>query len=396
MPVNNTPRPIRAFVQLSHGYGAATWHDRWKQGRILGLNEEYAYGYLRGSTPGFVITQSEDAREGLIGRAVRYAARLILGFDFVHVWRNRRSIFESDVVWTHTESQSMAVQLLLRLYPGRRRPGTIGQSVWLIDRWGRESWKNRLVFRWLLSGVDILTFLSPCNAADAAKLFPGKRVELVEFGIRADEMVTRPAAPAHEPVNVLSLGNDRHRDWDTLLKATADMPCRLTIGTTDPAARRKIAAWPHARLATLSNNTELFALYDQADVVVVPVGPNRHASGITAIEEAVARGVAVITTDAGGLRHYFADDAVCYVPVGDAAAMGRAIQELAADAGRRAAMLARAQARMRDCLNSRAYVARHVALSYEIMPAPARSAAPFPAAVARGPQHPAHPEAGAI
>ncbi|GBQ35441.1 glycosyltransferase family 4 protein [Gluconacetobacter azotocaptans] len=369
MPKNEAGQPIRAFVQLSYGYGATTWHRRWQEGRILGLNEEYAYGYLRASEPGFTITQSEDAPEGLPGRLLRYGARLLLGFDFVHAWRNRAAILGSDVVWTHTESQSLAVQMVLRLFPRRRHPRTIAQSVWLMDRWPKESWKNRLVFRNLLSRADILTFLSPCNMNQAAGIFPDRRMALMEFGIRIDEMIVRPprGMPPGAPIRVLSLGNDRHRDWNTLLKATSDLPCKVTIATTDRAARRMLSTVAHVTLATLTNNTELFGLYDQADLVVVPVGPNQHASGITAIQEAIARGVPVIASDVGGLRHYFGDDAIRYVPVGDAPALARAIVELAADPAGQAAMVAHAQQRMRDCLNSRAYVARHVELSRDLL-----------------------------
>jgi glycosyltransferase involved in cell wall biosynthesis len=370
MPMTDTNRPIQAFVQLAYGYGAASWNRRWKEGRILGLNEDHAYGYLRAARPGFSVTQSEDSDEGVFGRATRYAARLLLGFDFVHAWRNRAGILASDIVWTHTEAQSMAVLLLFRLFPWRRHPRIIAQSVWLLDRWAHESWKNRLVFHALLSRADALTFLSPCNRAAAARLFPGRRTELVEFGIRADEMVVRPPRPTHATVNVLSLGNDRHRDWETLLMATADLPCQLTVATTDPAARRRIAQYRHATLASLTTNADLLALYDQADIVVVPIGPNLHASGITTIQEAIARGVPVITTDVGGLRHYFDDDAVTYVPPGDGAAMARAITDLAADPSRQATMIANAQRRMRESLNSLAYAARHVALSCELLASP--------------------------
>ncbi|ACI50530.1 glycosyl transferase group 1 [Gluconacetobacter diazotrophicus PA1 5] len=360
-------RPVRAFVQLSYGYGATNWHTRWKDGSLLGVNEEYAYGYQRAAEPSFSVTQSEDERERLPGRAIRYAVRLLLGFDFVHAWRNRSGIWNSDIVWTHTEAQSMAVLLLFRLYPWRRHPRIIAQSVWLLDRWAHESRKNRLIFRALLSRADVLTFHSPCNRAAAARLFPGTRTELVEFGIRADDMIVRPPRPARQTIRVLSLGNDRHRDWETLLRATAELPCRLTIATTDPAARRRIARYGHATLASLKNNADLLALYDQADLVVVPLGPNLHASGLTTIQEAITRGVPVITTDVGGLRHYFDHDAVTYVPPGDIAALAHAITDLAADTPRQAAMTANAQRRMRECLNSQTYAARHVALSYELL-----------------------------
>ncbi|MBV1833300.1 glycosyltransferase [Novacetimonas pomaceti] len=360
--------PLRAFVQLSYGYGATSWHTRWEKGAIPGINEPYAYGYYRAAGPDVVIEQSEDRVENPFSRLVRYGVRFLIGFDFVHAWRNRAGIMSSDVVWTHTEAQAMAVLLLYRLIPRARHPPLIAQSVWLMDRWDQETWWRRWIMRLLLSRADLLTFLSPENMARARAIFPGQRMAWVEFGIRADEMT--PHAPmAHtpgDPIRVLSLGNDRHRDWTTLITATSrlpdDVPCHVTIATAN-----RIDAPPHVTRVTPTNNDTLFALYDQADLVVVPLTRNLHASGITVIEEATLRGLPVIATDTGGLRHYFDEQCVFYVPVGDVQALAQAIVTLACDPDRCADMVERARARIRTRLNSHAYALRHVALSRELL-----------------------------
>src|SRR5258705_5608110 len=49
-PMRNTPprherpshvndRPIRVFVHLAYGFGAKEWERRWKQGKVIGINE---------------------------------------------------------------------------------------------------------------------------------------------------------------------------------------------------------------------------------------------------------------------------------------------------------------------------------------------------------------------
>ena len=367
MPTDTAP-PLRAFVQLSYGYGATNWHARWKKGEIPGVNEPYAYGYYRAAGPGVVVEQSEDRVEGPLSRLVRYGVRVILGFDFVQAWRNRAGILSADVVWTHTEAQALAVLLLYRLTPRRSHPPLIAQSVWLMDRWPHEPAWRKLFMRSLLSRADMLTFLSPENLAQARTVFPGQRMEWIAFGIRADEMTDHPP-PAHAPgapIQVLSLGNDRHRDWATLTAATSSLPaggaCHVTIATAG-----RIAPAPHVTRVTPTRNDALFGLYDAADIVVVPLTRNLHASGITVIEEATLRGLPVIATDTGGLRHYFDGECVFYVPVEDAQAMGHAIVTLACDPDRCAAMVRNARERMRTCLNSRSYALRHVALSRELL-----------------------------
>ncbi|WP_443798338.1 glycosyltransferase, partial [Burkholderia gladioli] len=58
-----------------------------------------------------------------------------------------------------------------------------------------------------------------------------------------------------------------------------------------------------------------------ADVIVVPLRPNHHASGITVMLEAAAVGKPMIVSDVGGLRDYFPNDCAAYVPAFDASAM---------------------------------------------------------------------------
>ncbi|MCW4591227.1 glycosyltransferase [Gluconacetobacter entanii] len=367
MPTQTAP-PLRAFVQLSYGYGARSWHARWQKGEIPGINEPYAYGYYRAAGPDVIVEQSEDRAENPFSRLVRYGVRFILGFDFVQAWRNRAGILSADVVWTHTEAQALAVLLLYRLTPRRTHPPLIAQSVWLMDRWPHEPAWRRLFMRSLLSRADMLTFLSPENLAQARTVFPGQRMEWIPFGIRADDMTDHPppVRTSGDPVRVLSLGNDRHRDWSTLMAATSPLPdgvaCHVTIATAN-----RFVPPPHVTRVTPTHNDMLFRLYDEADLVVVPLTHNLHASGITVIEEATLRGLPVIATDTGGLRHYFGEDCVFYVPVGDAQAMGHAIVTLACDPDRCTAMVSNARERMRTELNSRSYALRHVALSRELV-----------------------------
>ena len=113
---------------------------------------------------------------------------------------------------------------------------------------------------------------------------------------------------------------------------------------------------------------DLEALYDWADIVVLPIKPNLHASGITVILEATAFGLPVICTDTGGLRAYFPDDEVRWVPPRDAAALRRAIADLAADDESRWRLVEHARARVQSRnIGSRAYARKHAELSRELL-----------------------------
>jgi beta-glucanase (GH16 family)/glycosyltransferase involved in cell wall biosynthesis len=368
-------RPVRVFVHLARGFGAAQWRAKWERGEIIGLNDPLPYGYFHAAEHGCAVVYSEDRPETPVGRLFRLGLRALLGFDLVHAWRNRRGIRNAEIVWTHTESQHLAVLLLLRGCPRSRRPKVIAQSVWLFDAWPRLSRLKRGFYAKLIGEADILTVLAPENLKIVRALFPRQRSQMVPFGIAADAMTRRSPRPVHHPLRILSLGSDRHRDWATLIAAVAGMAdCELRIVT--PQLASAFTRAENVTIAHPKNNEELAAVYEWADLVALALTPNLHASGITVVEEATAFGVPVICTDTGGLAAYFAEDDVLYVPPGQPRALRAAIAQLARDDAARCRMVDRAQRRMLDAgLTARDYARRHAELSHELL----REAAPTPA-----------------
>jgi glycosyltransferase involved in cell wall biosynthesis len=378
--VHHPIEPVRVFVFLAHSFGGRDWTRRWASGQIGGINERLPYGYFHAKGDGWIIEYSEDKPERRPMKYLRSGLRLVLGFDLIHAWRNRKRIAAADVVWTHTEFEHLAVLLLFRLGLAReRRPQLIAQSVWLFDRWRYFSALTRGTYRWLLEKADVLTVSSPENLRVACALFHSKRVEFVPFGIDVAAIKPANARASHHPLRILSLGNDIHRDWQTLIDAVKTLDdCEVRIGG------KRIRWRTHGRTERVrqivmresTSAQEVEELYQSwADLVVVPLKPNLHASGITVVTEAVSRGVPVICTDTGGLRSYFSADEVRYVPPGDPDALRRAIEELAGDSELRYKLVKQAQARIVSSgISSRSYALHHRALSLDLLNA-ARSQA---------------------
>ena len=147
--------------------------------------------------------------------------------------------------------------------------------------------------------------------------------------------------------------------------------CLITGGTKGIGAAAAIALAEQGANVSLvhpKTNQEYIDLYRWADVVALALNPNLHGSGITVIEEATVRGVPVVVTDIGGLRGYFSDQEVRYVPAGDPAAMHEAIVALADDDDARVRMVERAQRRMLEAgLTSRGFAQRHAELSRQLL-----------------------------
>jgi glycosyltransferase involved in cell wall biosynthesis len=385
--VHSRARRIKVFVHLVHGFGARRWSAAWAKGEMPGILDKLPYGYYHAANDQYDIQYSEDVNESRITRFIRLALRRALGFDLLHAWRNRLGLHEADIVWTHTELEHLGVLLLWCLTNPISRPRLIAQSVWLYDRWSEYSPPKRWLYKTLLAKADILTVLSPDNLIRARQLFPNKPVEFVRFGIDSSAITPAVKRIRHKPLRVLSLGRDMHRDWDTLIQAIK--PCgdwHLRIAATQNTPR--LAAQPgRIELIKATTAREIFDLYGWADIVVLPLRANMHASGITVLAEAALSGIPVIASDTGGLRSYFSSREVKYVAVGDFLALRHAIRALADDDDLRFRLACAAQERiLSDDLSSKAYAMRHREISDRLL---------FSSEEASSPANGVHPEAAA-
>jgi glycosyltransferase involved in cell wall biosynthesis len=271
------------------------------------------------------------------------------------------------VVWTHTELESLAVLALLWRVPRASRPRVIAQSVWLFGRWPQFRAPKRWLYRRLLRSADLLTVQCDANLAAARQILPGAPVRVVRYGIDLEKMVAVEPRPIRAPIRILSLGRDMHRDWTTLIAATAGRPeFELRVGAKK-ISRRAIAGASNLALVN-PTSAELPELYRWADLVVIPLKANLHASGITVLAEAALFGVPVICTGTGGLEEYFGDDCVRYVAPGDFESMRRAIIELAADDRLRFTLARNSQARLiAQQMSTRARAKRLAEISRELL-----------------------------
>ena len=270
---------IAVFVLLGHGFGLTQWRKRHARGEIAGLNEPFPYGYDHAAGEGWSIVYSEDGAEYGAARLLRRSLTRLLGFDLIHAWRNREQLFAADVVWAHTEREHLAALLLRWLRMRGGAPAIVAECIWLPDRWHRFSWPRRALYRWLLGRADAVTCQSEGGVRWLRQMLPDSRVEWVPGGAKASFMRRPCRRPAHSPVRLVALGSDMHRDWPTLLSAFGGVEgfeLRVASGRGGIRVRRDAA---NVSVAAARTEAEVRWLYDWADVVVMPLQPNLHASG---------------------------------------------------------------------------------------------------------------------
>ena len=325
----------------------------------------YGYHYAQGS--GWSIVGSEDQQEGKVIELFRRTLGRILGFDLVHAWRNRGALRSADVIWTHTEREHLAAALILAF--GRQpAPKLLAQCVWLFDKWHRLSAPKRALYRHLLKHADVITTQSPEDLNVARTLFPNLLTECVLSGGAVQWMRAPRECSIHHPVRLAALGNDMHRDWDTLMRAFGGLgKYELAIAARRPL-KRQVSNTPNVKLIDARTEADVRRLYEWADIVVVPLKYNRHVSGITVIFEGTISGVPVVATDTGGLRAYFSNEDIAYVPLYAPDEMRGTVDLLCSDHIRRQRMVASAQRRMLTGeLTKQGYAKRHRKLTEDLL-----------------------------
>ena len=362
---------LRVFVFLGYGFGADAWRKRYEEGLIPGINEPLPYGYFRAGRDRVDIEYSQDVDEGRLAAFLRRALCWALGFDLIHAWRSRAQLLSADVVWTHTEREHLAALLLLRLLKVPKRPRIIAQSIWLFDQWPRLSWVRRRFYITLLKEADVLTTLSPDNLKLVRQLLPESRSDLVMFGIKFEPSSSRIKLKCHQPLRIASLGGDMHRDWETLLKAFGNF-AQFEVRIASAKVKQRSAKNMHNVMVELAvTRDQVEQIYEWADIVVVPLKPNLHGSGISVILEAITCRRPVIATATGGLGAYFSGEEICYVPIHDPVSMRRAALGLAENNERRMRLVHSAERRIIEArLTSEMYALRHLELSLGVLRSP--------------------------
>jgi glycosyltransferase involved in cell wall biosynthesis len=339
---------MKVFLHSRVGLGARQVLADFANGKA---HNPRPYGFEAAETLGVQMDYSEDA--GAESAALKLRLRELswkyLGFDVVHAWDNRKAMREADAVWTVLEWEWLPVSLLQKLRILPKRP-IVGNSVWLMNYWSKSGRRSHL-YHWLMTPCVHLALHSQAAHKKALQEIPDKTFHVVPFGIstRAFPVLEPKVWTALDrPLRIYSIGNDRTRDWKTMLAAFGNdqrFEVRIICGwigeVVDPKAYDNLTVPKGEVLA------DQLAAYAWADVVIMPMTENVY-SGITVVCEAVAQGVPVVSSRTGGVPTYFGPDEVLYVAPGDPDALREAVLSRAPEAWKRQADAATARFRNSD------------------------------------------------
>jgi glycosyltransferase involved in cell wall biosynthesis len=146
--------------------------------------------------------------------------------------------------------------------------------------------------------------------------------------------------PMNVPTDMICAAGQEMRDYPTLFGALGglDIRCHVAAGavrlsgtlfTSHKEAAAAAAIPPNITVGTVQPHTALRELYARSRFVVMPLVDTDADNGITVILEAMAMGKAVICSRTAGQTDTIQDGITgLFVPVGDVAAMRKAIEYL--------------------------------------------------------------------
>ena len=175
--------------------------------------------------------------------------------------------------------------------------------------------------------------ISRSEQAFLQRLLPGKLIHYVPFGV--DQNFWKPVdSPKGD--YVLAVGNDKNRDWPTLVAAWREgfPPLKIITNLPVPAGTTNVQIVRGDWRNQLIGDKELRALVQGARFVVIPLGDTIQPAGQSACLQAMSCGKAVILSDTVGLwdRDLIrSGTSALLVPPGDVTSLSDSIQKLTCD-----------------------------------------------------------------
>lgn len=266
----------------------------------------YGFPELREAGESVDLLEEEDlGLDRVISRLWDECSRRAYAFTGIHLWAVSRFLTPDvlrrlnryDLLIATTTVFGTALAALKRL--GRLQPRVVIIAMGLggHDRWSGQ----RRLTRWLLRDIE-LAVISRSEAACLQRLCdPQTKVGYVPFGV--DHAYWIPASEQRQEDYILSIGNDWHRDYDTLVAAWQPTFPHLKIVTRLPVSRgpANVEVIPGDWQQQLLSDADVRRLIQHSRFVVIPLRETIQPSGQSACLQAMACGKAVILSEIRGL-----------------------------------------------------------------------------------------------
>ncbi len=201
--------------------------------------------------------------------------------------------------------------------------------IWLTE--GTPSVADRAALAALRRCSLVWVLAAPQVEALQASGVPASRIAHLPFGVDATFFDTDDSTWSEEEL-VVSVGNDRHRDWPTLLKSFELLRSVRPSAQMVLVTRAELSVSDGVTVHRHLTHTQLRALYQRARVVAIATRHNMHVSGMTAALESKAMRRPVVMTRTPGVDTYVHNGVDgLLVPTREPQAMAESLVDLLSD-----------------------------------------------------------------
>lgn len=328
MESNNTALKTRAVLLTEHD--PLKWRREYTGGNRPAL---LPYGIDALLSRGYQFYVPRVSDRALASR-LRTVVEHRLGYPVGRLLRSVGTTARADVVIALLEQQGLAAAKAKRwrVAPFGKTPLVIW-SCWLADELMHLPREERLLRARDYSSADLLIHFSE-QETDV----------LVGSGFRTEQLLAMPYAiesryyaPTTTPrdLDLVAIGQDRGRDYATLLNAVRGTSLRLDI-VCKPENLRGLDIPPNVTVHRTVDHEEYRELLRRAKVVVVPTVEMMYPTGSSVALEGASSGACVVVSRTIPMETYFTDRKnALFVDVGDVEAMRRILTEALADEGLR-------------------------------------------------------------
>ncbi|WP_068278074.1 glycosyltransferase family 4 protein [Aldersonia kunmingensis] len=204
----------------------------------------------------------------------------------------------------------------------------------------------RRYIRFALESADRVVALGETWAQRISLIAPGAHVMVIPNAVRPGVRVAQPAAG--DPVTALFLGNIGERKgafvlldaWADLMTEAGATPARLVLAGDGEVERagQQVAELGIESSVQIRGWVDPQRLPDLLGAAQILVLPSRNEGQPMAILEAMARGLCVVASAAGGIPELIDEDCGVLVPVGNRAALTAALRKVIDDGAERKAL----------------------------------------------------------
>jgi len=202
-----------------------------------------------------------------------------------------------------------------------------------------------------LSDIDAILLVSNTGRGMFSELVPPDRVHFIPHGVDTEFFYPKEqeeVASLNSKKKCLFVGSHL-RDFELLtdvikIMAKSDPNVEFEVITLKKD-HHYFDGLENIQLRTGISDEELRSAYQTADLLTLPLS---NATANNSLLEAMACGMAIITTDLPGTRDYVDDDCACLIERGNAEAFVHAIRSLLANPERRRKLVSRSRERALD------------------------------------------------